>query len=232
MTKRKSTPAEPNAGESLTASSQPSGGNGKPRPETESGPASAFSPNAEGGIPVEVGQHTFEPPSFLGRILSLPTGTETGIDEAPAKKKLGRPPKSGGAKGEIKLSVRELADILTVVGLFFLQRWDRLPEPAKPTQEEVNEFMTPLASIVLRHTPPIAATADTLDLAKMLLAGFAWYQRVAPFLEKAQAAEQAETEPISEVVSHAEKPRPEDNGRKSGLVELAPSRTGLYAGSG
>src|SRR3990172_5635640 len=104
MTKRKSTPAEPNAGESSTASLQPSGGNGKPTPDAESGPASAFSPTAEGGIPVEVGQHTAEPPSFLGRILSLPAGSETGIDEAPAPKKRGRPKKSDSAKGEIKLS--------------------------------------------------------------------------------------------------------------------------------
>ncbi|MGH2619733.1 MAG: hypothetical protein ACRDHG_04075, partial [Anaerolineales bacterium] len=238
MTKPK--PSAQRAAKSTAPSAKPTA-SGKPPPEprptasADPGPTSSIElPSPLGNpqlnrpepspepvdIPLTVEPHRAEGPSLLSSILSL--GEGEGAPE-PAKRKRGRPPKQ--PTGTIKLAPADLANLLLVPGVMFVASRSRLPELARPLREETYAFVLPAANIIVRHAPSISASADMIDLGRMVLAGLHWQQRVAPILEAARKleAEGGETENAS----------PSENGRTSNrirIVEPTPSRTGLPSG--
>lgn len=164
--------------------------------------------------------------AFLGA-----SGDDAAAPEVqPAKRGRGRPPKN--PPQTIKLTPRELVEVLLVPVMLFAGKLN-LPDEAKPMREEVESFLLPLCSIVSRHTPPIAASADALDVVRMVFAGLHYYQRVSPLLAAQKQQEpkaQTEREAAPDDETQSESPE-RGNGRLHEFGELAPTRTGLFAGS-
>jgi len=161
---------------------------------------------------------------------------DSGAPEVPAKRGRGRPKGSGKGAGKessqptIKLTPRELTEMLLVPAMLFVSRL-KLPEEAKPLREEVEGFVLPLCSIVLRHSPPIKASADALDVVKLVFAGLHYYQRVSPILaaEKARASQpEFESEAQYDREEESEAPSGSNGNGRWHTIEPAPARVGLY----
>jgi len=225
MTKPKGVPSgKPSA----TASAPNSKPSAPPSTRSESESTAGLTSSGADVIPVQVDQQEgggrFSMRAFLGA-----TADDTAAPEVqPAKRGRGRPPKN--PPQTIKLTSRELVEVLLVPAMLFAGKL-KLPDEAKPMREEVESFLVPLCSIILRHTPPIAASADALDVVRMVFAGLHYYQRVSPILEAVKhPASQSQPEDAPYEPEAPSAGIESGNGRLHLAPELAPARTGLYTG--
>ena len=204
--------------------------NPQPPPASES-PAPASSKTE---LPPEVGDVGIDvqnPPEekgglSLGSFLSL--GKEDGGGEKP---KRGRPLK----KQPIKIDPDELARFLLIPALLAVGKKYIERAEARPTAEEAEGFTVPLACIIARHLPAVAASEDVIDLGRMLLAGMSWYMRIAALTAEAAEGTPSGAPGAKEAapVDGKESPHEErSNGREEiRIVVPARARVGLFAGS-
>lgn len=224
MTKRKEKAAE-NPGDPFGIKPSKPSGSAAPKPNESADPVPASSETE--AVPVEVERHAEGRPSLLGRLLATPSRVE-GEPQAPPKPKRGRPRKDEAPRGSIRLSVRDLSDMLSLLGAYLVSRWD-IPEAAKPTERHISAFTEPLAAILNRHLPAFKGSDDAMDILRMFLAGYDWFIFARPALAEAMKEKEGATD--AEVVNEVE-PVPGANGRESGATPTSAARVGLVAGSG